>query len=86
MDKESVEYFMTKMTQAEFEAKIKGHKIQPYIFNQIQPERSKREDSCKHQFGSEQMCDSSDPYYICSKCGYEMRCSEHHGNMVREVQ
>jgi hypothetical protein len=51
-----------------------------------QPERSKREDSCKHEWGSEELYDSSDSFYKCNKCGHEMRCSEHCGNTVREVQ
>jgi hypothetical protein len=51
----------------------------------VQPDSSKREDSCKHQWGSEEY-DSRGPFYICSKCDCEMRYSEHDGNIVREVQ
>ena len=52
-----------------------------------QPERSKREDSCedgRHEYGSEENCDSADPFYVCNKCRHEMRCSEHCGNTVRD--
>ncbi len=53
MDKKSVEYFMTKMTQEEFD-EIRGDVlIEPYVFNRIQPERSKREDSYSVEFGSD---------------------------------
>ncbi len=45
MDKDSTEYFMTKMTQEEFNERVAGKQIQHYSFNHIQPERSKREDS-----------------------------------------
>jgi hypothetical protein len=44
MDKDSTEYFMTKMTQEEFNERVAGKQIQHYSFNHIQPERSKRED------------------------------------------
>ena len=51
MDKGSANYFMTKMTQEEYNEKIKNHKIiDNYEFNHIQPERSKREDSLEHEF------------------------------------
>lgn len=38
------------------------------FFNKYQPERSKREDACKHEWGSEEKCDSNNPYYKCNKC------------------
>lgn len=33
-----------------------------------QPERSKREDTCKHEWGSEEFSDSSKSFYKCNKC------------------
>lgn len=50
MDKDSAIYFMTEMTESEFEEKISNHKVQKfYEFNLIQPERSKREDSSNEE-------------------------------------
>jgi hypothetical protein len=33
-----------------------------------QPERSKREDTCNHEWGSENLSDSARPFYSCNKC------------------
>lgn len=45
-----------------------------------QPERSKREDSCMHYF---QPVPNG---WKCKECNYEMRCSEHDSNVMKEVQ
>jgi hypothetical protein len=53
-----------------------------------QPERSKREDFCNHEWTGIPTTEEA----WCMKCGIEthelqkMRCSEHCGNTVREVQ
>lgn len=44
MNKDSVKYFMTEMSQKEFEERNKDKIKCTYEFNRIQPERSKRED------------------------------------------
>lgn len=33
-----------------------------------QPERSKREDACQHEWGSENRSDSDNPTFTCNKC------------------
>ena len=56
------------------------------FFDHYQPERSKREDL--------QYCSCCDEVIYCRNCNHEntdckkckMRCSEHDGNIVREVQ
>ena len=45
MDKTSTNYFMTKMTQEEFNEIRKDHKIVPYMFNQIRVVKKRFEDA-----------------------------------------
>jgi hypothetical protein len=65
MDKHSLHYFMCHlhhfmchMTQEEYKEMSKGRIVDNFVFNRIQPERSKREDSpqgemrCSEQSGN----------------------------------
>lgn len=38
-------------------------------YSVYQPERSKREDTCDHEWGSENLSDSDNPTFSCDKCG-----------------
>ena len=92
-EKHSVHYFMCHMTQEEFSERVNDFPITgQYKFNRIQPKRSKREDICNHEWKNVPTTEE----VWCTKCGIEnhevhpelqmMRCSEHCGNTVREVQ
>jgi hypothetical protein len=75
MDKDSVEHFMTKMSQKEFDERKGSNPIEPYSFNRIQPDSSKREDSscfwCD-KFATLHLTTSVDvegnPVKLCEKC------------------
>lgn len=43
----------------------------------IQPERSKQEDSCAHEWHEQIFRGDLPSIWFCQKCNIEMRCSEH---------
>ena len=51
-----------------------------------QPDSSKREDSCEHEWHEEEMRGYGTSIFFCTKCNAEMRYSEHASNGMKEVQ
>lgn len=87
MEKDSVEYFMTKMSQQEFQEIMQGKEVVSFNFNHIQPDSSKREDI--EDLGHDFVTVGCTDHQYCIKCGEEdhvikskmMRCSELYGNI-----